>query len=294
MRKFEAGFRRTGTQHVHTKGTNIMLPLVTVLTPTYNRMNELAELLESLSRQTYKRIQIVIVNDNGPSVAPVCALYPELDIRVVDMDRNVKHVRARNRGLQEAEGELIMPCDDDDLLVPTHIETMVRELGDYDLAYSDAEIVEFADDGGTRIPVSRLVFAYDYDPEAMRRFSTYVPSGSLYRKRLHEELGPFDEDVYHYWDWDFFLRVSERHRVKRVPTAGVLYAFAQSGTNLSGQLEDMRPYLDRLSEKHGLGHLPTKNFFLLLEEPDVKSRRADTTIVWDGIPFRSRLHAQRR
>lgn len=265
-----------------------MQPLVSVVTPTYNRHRELGELLESLSRQTYKRLQAVIVNDNGPSVEPVCALYPELDIRIVNLESNRKHVRARNRGIREADGELILLCDDDDLLVPTHIETMVRELDGFDLVYSDAEIVEFAGDDGVRTPVSRLAFAYEHDLDAMRRFSTFVPSGSLYRKSIHDDIGAFDEEVYHYWDWDFFLRTSAGHRVKRVPAAGVLYAFSQSGGNLSGQLEDMRPYLDLLSRKHGLGELPTKNFFLLLEEPDVLARRAETTLLWDGEPFRSR------
>jgi glycosyltransferase involved in cell wall biosynthesis len=268
-----------------------MSPLVSIVTPTYNRPGELGELLEALSRQTYKRLQIVIVNDNGESVFPVCKLYPELDIRVIDSESNRKHVAARNRGLAEATGEFVMPCDDDDLLVPTHIETMVRELVSTgcDMVYSDAEIVDFVREGGVRVPVGRLVFAYEHDVSAMRKFSTFVPSGSLYRKSLHESIGLFDEDVYHYWDWDFFLRVSERHKVKRVPIAGVLYAFSQNGgSNLSGQLEDMRPYLNRLSAKHGLGDLPTKNFFLLLEEPDVKNRQAETTIVWDGAPFRSR------
>lgn len=267
-----------------------MPALVSVITPTFNRLGELGELLESLSRQTYKSLEIVIVNDNGQSVAPVCEPYPELNIRVIDLESNQKHVRARNRGLAEASGEFIMPCDDDDLLVPTHIETMVRELeaAGCDMAYSDAEIVDFVWRDGVRVPAGRIVFAYEHDLPAMRRFSTFVPSGSLYRRSVHESVGPFDEEVYHYWDWDFFLRVSERHRVKRVASAGVLYAFSQSGGNLSGQLEDMRPYLSRLSAKHGLGELPTKNFFLLLEEPDVRSRRAETTIVWDGTPFRSR------
>lgn len=269
-----------------------MAPLVSVITPTYNRLGELGELLEALSRQTYKHLQIIVVNDNGESVLPVCRLYPELNIRVVNLESNLKHVKARNRALAEAAGEYIMPCDDDDLLVPTHIETMVRELESdgSDLVYSDAEIVDFVWEGGVRKPVGRLVFAYGYDLPAMRQFSTFVPSGSLYRRSLHDAIGLFDEEVYHFWDWDFFLRVSDRHQVKRVPMAGVLYAFSQSGgSNLSGRLEDMRPYLNRLSAKHGLGDLPTKNFFLLLEEPEVKSRRAETTVLWDGVPFRSRL-----
>lgn len=70
--------------------------------------------------------------------------------------------------------------------------------------------------------------------------------------------------------------------------ASVLYSF--SGQNLSGNLADMRPYLSRLCAKHGLGELPAKkNFFLLLEEPEVRERKASSEVVWDGAPIISRL-----
>lgn len=266
-------------------------PLVSVIVPTYNRPVELAELLESLSRQTFRSFEVIVVNDGGRSVEPVVRLYPELDVTLVNNETNLMHVRARNRALGLARGEWIMPCDDDDLLVPIHLERMVRESADADFLYSDAEIVEFAMDGEApvRLPRRRRLFAYRYDPEGMRRFSTYIPSGSLYRKAIHEAIGPFDPDMHHYWDWDFLLRVTGRFRIKRVPMAGVLYDFSPSSGNLSGNLADMKAYLDRLCAKHGLGELPVKNFWLLLEEPGVKAREADSEIAWDGRPFRSRL-----
>jgi glycosyltransferase involved in cell wall biosynthesis len=267
---------------------NKAMPLISVIIPTYNRLDFLSELLESLSRQTYKQLQIIIVNDAGEPVDIARTLYPELDITVVDMPMNRKHVHARNRGLEEVRGELIMLCDDDDLLLPTHIERMVSELEDADLVYSDVEIFDYVVVERVRKAVKRFVFAYEHDVEAMKRFSTFVSSGCLYRRSLHDILGAFDTEMYHYWDWDFFLRAVKQFRVKRVPVASALYAFSDAGDNMSGNLEDMRPYLDKLSAKHGLGELPTKNFFLLLEEPEVKARRAETKVMWDGEPVVSR------
>jgi hypothetical protein len=127
----------------------------------------------------------------------------------------------------------------------------------------------------------------------MKKFSTFVSSGCLYRRSVHDHIGAFDASLYHYWDWDFLLTVSERFRVKRLPVASALYAFSSQGDNLSGNHEDMRPYLDKLSEKHGLGYLPTKNFFLLLEEPEVASRKAESQVLWDFKPVVSRLAASR-
>ncbi|UQZ84124.1 putative glycosyltransferase EpsJ [Paenibacillus konkukensis] len=263
-------------------------PLVSVIIPTYNRPDSVSELVESLWRQTYRHLQIIIVNDAGEPVDEIRWLYPELDMTIVDLESNVRHVRARNCGLEHARGEYVMLCDDDDLLLPTHVERMLKEAADADLVYSDVEIFDYEWVGRTRRATSRFVFAYEHDEAAMRRFSTFVSSGCLYRKDLHDRIGWFDEQMYHYWDWDFFLRASAHGKVKRVPVASALYAFSQQGGNLSGVHEDMRPYLDRLSAKHGLGELPTKNFFLLLEEPEMQSRRAATEVLWDGEPFVSR------
>lgn len=270
------------------------LPLVSVIIPTYNRLDSLSELLESLWRQTYRRLQVIVVNDAGVSVQSVRELYPELDITAVELKTNVGHVEARNRGLEYVRGPLIMLCDDDDLLLPRHVERMVQAISDADMVYSDVEIFDYDLEGATRRATKRFVFAYEHDLAAMRKFSTFVASGCLYRAELHDRIGLFDADMYHYWDWDWFLRVSGHGTVKRVPVASALYAFSQNGSNMSGVHEDMRPYLDRLSAKHGLGFLPTKNFFLLLEEPEVRERRAATEIQWDGESIVSRRAVGKR
>lgn len=269
---------------------NPLKPLVTILIPTYNRLRSLAELVESLSRQTFQNFDIIIVNDCGEKVDCIKVLYPELTITIIDHKINQKHVHARNTGMQLATGEFIMLVDDDDLIVlPSHLELMLEEIKDCDLAYPDCEIINYRLENGVRMPTSRLLFAYELDFKEMRKFSTFFSSGCLYRREIHHTLGLFDTDVYHYWDWDFFLRVSESYRVKRVPVASVLYEFSDTGANQSKNLDSMAEYLVRLSQKHNLGSLPTKNFFLLLDEPELQQRKAKSRIVWDGRPVISRL-----
>ncbi|KMY60599.1 glycosyltransferase [Geobacillus stearothermophilus] len=269
-------------------------PFVSVVIPTYNRPYPLAELLEALSRQTYRHFEVIIVNDGGIPVHDVAALYPELDICLIDRRDNEGHVAARNEGVKAARGEFIMLCDDDDLVLPCHLERMVTALRDADFAYADAEIVQYRTENDRRIPSARFLFAYEYDLEAMRTFSTYVPSGSVYRKALHDNIGDFDPSVHHYWDWDFFLRAAVVCRVARVAAATVLYAFSPDGDNVSRHMNDKRrQYLRRLCEKHGLGDLPMKNFWLLLDEPEVAKRRAKSEVIWDGKPVVSRFWAQK-
>ncbi|MCY9195365.1 glycosyltransferase [Bacillus atrophaeus] len=264
---------------------------ISIVIVTYNRIPALCELLESISRQTMNPYEIIIVNDAGESVDHVKELYAELPIAVLHLEKNAGHVLARNAGVKQASGDCIMLCDDDDFFTPGHLKRMAEEMETADLVHSDAEIVSFEERNGTRYPLSRKLFAYTADYEDMRVFSTYVPSGSMYRRFLHDELGYFDPEVHNYWDWDFYLRAAKEHRVKRVACASVIYAFSDAGDNQSSDLGAKRKqYLDRLSEKHGLGELPTKNFAVLLEEPDMKKREAASDIVWDGQPVYSRLH----
>ena len=262
--------------------------LVTVVVPTCNRPGPLAELLESLSRQTHRRLRVVVINIGRVPVDGVLALYPELDTTLVEMSGGT-HVQARNHGVELASGDWIMPCDDDDLLLPCHVERMLREIGDHDLVYADMEIFHYrTGPTGVRQPTGRFVFAYEHNLAAMRRFSTFAASGCLFRRGLPLRIGPFDPAMDNYWDWDFYLRAVAAGKVRRVPVASVLYAFSQNQDHMSAPHWTHRASLDRLAEKHGLGPLPTANFFTLLREPEVLRRRTKTEVLWDGEPFTPR------
>ncbi|MGE6630445.1 glycosyltransferase family 2 protein [Bacillus sp. NPDC077027] len=266
---------------------------ISLLVVTHNRLTALCELLESITKQTVQPFEIVVVNDAGERVDVIQELYPDLPIRLIHLQENVQHVNARNVGIREVTGDVVMLSDDDDYFTPCHIERMSEALKDADFVFSDAEIVSFEEKGATRIPTSRRLFAYTAELEEMRVFSTYVPSGSMYKRNLHEQIGYFDPAMHHYWDWDFFLRVSNHAKTERVPVASVIYAFFDGGGNQSSDLgEKRKQYLDDLSKKHSLGDLPTANFAVLLEEPAMKKREAQSDIVWDGRPMISRLVKQ--
>lgn len=265
-------------------------PLVSVIIPTYNRKYALGELLESLTRQSVQKFEVIVINDHGEPVDQLRERFSELELKIINLKVNQGHVHAHNEGVSHAKGEFIMLCDDDDLVTPNHIEKMLEEIKDADLVYSDVEMVEYKWEGNQRVPVKRILFAYELDKEFMRKFSTYVSSGCLYRRSIHNKIGLFDVKMKNYWDWDFILRVLESFKVKRVAIASVLYAFSSSGDNQSANLSELRnQYLMRLCDKHRLGNLPQKNFFTLLEEPEVMAKRAETQRVWDGEKIGPRL-----
>jgi len=264
------------------------MPTISVLTPTRNRLHAVGELLESLSRQTFQDFEVVLVNDAGVSVTDVVDLYSELRIQTIDLPVASYHVWARNAGLPAARGEFVMPIDDIDLIVPDHMEAMLEAAAGADLVYGDVELVEYAEKPPTRQPTGRYLFAYDADPALLRSFQLYTVSGSLYRRSLHDELGPFDASMRDAWAWDWVLQaMGHGARVKKVPRAGALYAYDRSRLR-SGEDERRQESFRRLAEKHGLTQPSAKPYELLLDEEALRTRRSASEIVWDGKPCASR------
>jgi len=258
------------------------MPQISILIPTCNRPRELNQLLSTLDRQTFKDFEVIVVNDGQTSVSELCRRENGLSIKYLTNPYSLGGTSSRNIALSQATGEYIMPIDDDDLILPEHLEILMKHRNEADLLYCDAEIV-VEDRNADRKILERLPYAFDFDPEVQKWCLTVIPSGMCYRRELHDKLGLFDENFRNnYWDWDWMLRILPEHRVKRLPYASVLYFFDQSGNNASFDHTQMQPDLVRLSEKHGLGELRTENFLTILQNPKLDYLKRETEILWDG------------
>lgn len=102
------------------------LPLVSVVTPTYNRREDLGLALQSLARQTYPRIEAIVVNDGGEPVDDLVAGFPFA--RLVNSPGNVGSINAVLMGVAAMTGAFLSLLADDDLLMPDHIERLVGAL----------------------------------------------------------------------------------------------------------------------------------------------------------------------
>ena len=101
--------------------------LITVIIPVYKVEQYLVECIESVISQTYKDIEIILVDDGSPDNCPIiCDQYAEQysNIRVIHKE-NGGLSSARNRGLEVSNGEYIVFLDSDDILVETAIEDIV-------------------------------------------------------------------------------------------------------------------------------------------------------------------------
>ena len=108
------------------------LPKVSVIVPVYNVENYLNECLESLLKQTYKNIEIILINDGSTDQSKyICEKYEKnyLNIKVLNQE-NQGVSYARNRALKEANGEYIIFVDADDYCESNMIEEAIKEMND--------------------------------------------------------------------------------------------------------------------------------------------------------------------
>ncbi|MHB1629016.1 MAG: glycosyltransferase family 2 protein [Bacilli bacterium] len=260
-------------------------PSISIIIPTYNRPRMLAECLRAIAADTYQNKEVIVVNDAGSDVSTAVRLAArQMPVQLVTLGNNRGHVRARNEGLSHAQGDLVMLCDDDDLLLPGHIQRMAQMWREHagQFLYSDVEIVSYNHAKGQRVPMARAAFAFDFDPGLLRRWNTVISSGVLYDRTLHDDIGPFDEHMRDYWDWDFLLRASAVRSLLRVPFASVLYMVSALGQNLSANHNGMQRSLQRFVQKHHLEPLAVSSFAHMLDEPALQPYRRPTCILWNG------------
>ena len=108
--------------------------LISVIIPVYNVCNYLNDALDSVLRQTYKNIEIIIIDDGSTDgSAEICEKYAKTDNRIVLIHQKNKGLSAaRNVGIDMTHGELLAFIDSDDIVHPDYLKKMYIAMGEED------------------------------------------------------------------------------------------------------------------------------------------------------------------
>lgn len=104
-------------------------PLVSIIIPVYNAQEHIVGCLESVRRQTYTNIEIILLNDGSKDVSlSLLQMYANVDPRIILVDKQNSGVSAtRNLGLRLAKGKYLQFVDSDDALEPDATRLMVEK-----------------------------------------------------------------------------------------------------------------------------------------------------------------------
>lgn len=123
-----------------------MTDKVSVVIPTYNRFNYLLNTIKSIEQQTYKNIELIIVNDCSTDNAYYIYDWTKRNIIIKHLESNTKNRFGyacagfvRNKGIELATGKYIAFCDDDDIWLPNKIEQQIKYMNESGCKFSCTE-----------------------------------------------------------------------------------------------------------------------------------------------------------
>jgi len=176
-------------------------PLVSFIVRTVGR-GTLVRALDSIAAQTHRPIEIVLVDSAGRGIA--MSNHRGVPVRLV-RGNGFKSTEAANAGLEAAHGAWIGILDDDDEIAPDHVASLLAaaQAGGTRAAYGQTQLVD-ADGQPERVfgggPFSRAALLN----------SNYIAIHAVLFHRSFVEAGHrFDPDFPIFYDWDFWLQLSE-------------------------------------------------------------------------------------
>ncbi|MEW6285732.1 MAG: glycosyltransferase [Chloroflexota bacterium] len=192
-------------------------PLVSVIIPNYNHARFLGGAIRSVLEQTYRPVEIIVVDDGSTdNSAEVAAAFGD-QIRYI-YQTNAGLSAARNTGLRAAQGELIGVLDADDMYEPNFLETLVAALQadpEADGVYCGYRFVDEANNPLPQIENRPVPPGELYT--ALLDGNFFVPESVFLRRRVYDDVGFFDESLRACEDWDVWLRAAKKYRLIHSP-----------------------------------------------------------------------------
>lgn len=207
-----------------------MSPRVSVVMPAYQAERTIGSAISSVLSQTYQDLELIVVDDGSTDATAAIVEAHHGPIQLIRQENRGVAV-ARNRGIQEATGELITFCDADDLLFEEHISALVSTLRPHNEQLVTANSY-WLFPGGIEFSKQRYKGRFP-TPEKQRMAileQNFVSSMSLFPRSLVYEIGSFNEELRRAEDWDFWLRaIFAGYRVAVQRKALALYRWGADG-----------------------------------------------------------------
>lgn len=218
---------------------SIGTPLVSVVLCTYNGSRFLAEQLESVLAQTCSEFEIIAADDgSSDDTLAILHRYATNDsrIRIVANASNLGFGRNFERALSHSRGELIAPCDQDDVWLPDKLESLVAAISGRSMAYCDSTLI---DEHGQPLgySLSQVVPMRSIDDPAPFAFGNCVSGHAMvFRRQVLDRALPIASSFF--YDWWLAAVAASMNGIEFCDRKLVLYR--QHGANVtSGRFAEM-------------------------------------------------------
>lgn len=245
-----------------------MRPLVSVVMTAYNAEKYIAEAIQSILDQTYKNLELIIVNDGSTDrTLEIINSFDDNRIRLVNNERNLGAAESSNKGIEIVQGKYIARMDADDISYPNRIEKQVNFLEQHE----DIHVV------GTFLKVvyedtdePDIVWKYSIDPKIIRSaliFNPGVAHATLMFRREVFNTVKYDTSLCSAIDYDLYCRLSRNIKFSNIPE--ILYIYRrhknQMSTGINSKQQKNAKKI-RLKMLQNMGVVPTESELELHQE----------------------------
>lgn len=234
------------------------LPLVTVGVASFNNAAYLCETLDSIRRQTYPHVELLIVDDasHDDSVAVAeawLAAHPEVNGRIIRHATNLGVCRVCNDIITEGRGTFTSIIGSDDTLLPDKLAQQVPLLlaASFRVGVLFGDIAHMDSVGQPLPPPSHLTLPYSGQVFIKLLEVNYVPvMSALIRRSCFDKVGLYDENL-SYEDWDMWLRLAREYEFLHMPGVVARYRIHARSATFSRRAQLTEGSLQLLQKHRG-------------------------------------------
>lgn len=223
-----------------------------IIIPTYNRLNELKNCLESLKNQTYRNFEVIIIDDNSSEIVSENIYTANFSFRI-SIHRNQKNVGAaasRNIGIDNAQYIWIAFLDDDDTWIPDKLSilsTTIANNPEVDFIYHNSQIVM---ENEKTSYITKRESPNNYFERLLVKNIIGGTSMVAIKKTLFEKHGKFDESLRSIEDYELWLRLSKYFVPKYINNPMTLYLYKTGRKSLNKDIESNIISMNYINEKY--------------------------------------------
>lgn len=224
---------------------------VSVIIPTFKRPDKIHSTIESVVKQTFTDLEIIVVNDDEDdrSIKNIIDGFSDERIRYLKNKRRKGPNGARNTGFDNATGKFIAFLDDDDIWYSKKIEKQIEKFNESSdeigFVYTGFEIVS-----STKSEIFRKIFPQKKGnvlKDIIKKNFVGSPT-PLIKKNILQKAGLYDELLESAQDWDLWIRISKKTNFEYVDK--ILARYVVHGDQISIDQDKKIRSLEYMIKKH--------------------------------------------
>lgn len=198
--------------------------LVSVIMPTYKRSEKLLRAIDSVLNQTYKNLELLLVNDNEPFdeytdelKKRVSKYFDDERFQLIIQEKHINGAVARNLGIRQAKGQYIAFLDDDDWWEQNKLEEQVKMLKSLDDSWGavSCKFTLYDQNGNVIGKTKKYRDGYIYK-DILNLISDVATGTLLLRHDYFDTTRYFDENLLRHQDLQLLVDFTSKYKLKEV------------------------------------------------------------------------------